>query len=57
MSGLEERVAKIEGILIQMDKRIDSLNHRIDDLRTYMLTFFAITWASLGAMLAKLWIL
>ena len=57
MSGLEEGVARIDGILTQMDKTIDSLNHRVDDLRTYMLTFFVVTWTFLGAILAKLWIL
>jgi predicted nucleic acid-binding Zn-ribbon protein len=34
-SSLEERVAKIEGILEQMDKRLNHLENEIRDLRAY----------------------
>jgi peptidoglycan hydrolase CwlO-like protein len=33
---LEERVAKIEGILEQMDKRLNHLESEIRDLRVYV---------------------
>jgi peptidoglycan hydrolase CwlO-like protein len=35
-SSLEERVAKIEGILEQMDKRLNHLESEIRDLRAYV---------------------
>jgi predicted RNase H-like nuclease (RuvC/YqgF family) len=35
-SSLEERVAKIEGILEQMDKRLNQLESEIRDLRVYV---------------------
>jgi peptidoglycan hydrolase CwlO-like protein len=35
-SSLEERVAKIEGILEQMDKRLNHLESEIRDLRVYV---------------------
>jgi peptidoglycan hydrolase CwlO-like protein len=35
-SSLEERVAKIEGILEQMDKRLNHLESEIGDLRVYV---------------------
>ena len=35
-SSLEERVAKIEGILEQMDKRLNRLESEIRDLRVYV---------------------
>ena len=34
-SSLEERVAKIEGVLEQMDKRLNHLESEIRDLRAY----------------------
>jgi predicted nucleic acid-binding Zn-ribbon protein len=34
-SSLEERVARIEGILEQMDKRLNHLENEIRDLRAY----------------------
>jgi peptidoglycan hydrolase CwlO-like protein len=36
MSSLEERVARIEGILEQMDKRLNHLENEIRDLRAYV---------------------
>jgi hypothetical protein len=38
-SSLEERVAKIEGILEQMDKRLNHLESEIRDLRGWLLEF------------------
>jgi peptidoglycan hydrolase CwlO-like protein len=35
-SSLEERVARIEGILEQMDKRLNHLESEIRDLRAYV---------------------
>ena len=35
-SSLEERVARIEGILEQMDKRLNHLESEIRDLRVYV---------------------
>jgi hypothetical protein len=35
-SSLEERVARIEGILGQMDKRLNHLESEIRDLRVYV---------------------
>jgi predicted nucleic acid-binding Zn-ribbon protein len=35
-SNLEERVARIEGILEQMDKRLNHLESEIRDLRVYV---------------------
>jgi hypothetical protein len=35
-SSLEERVARIEGILGQMDKRLNHLESEIRDLRAYV---------------------
>jgi predicted nucleic acid-binding Zn-ribbon protein len=36
MSSLEERVARIEGILEQMNKRLNHLENEIRDLRVYV---------------------
>ena len=36
MSSLEERVARIEGILEQMDKKLNHLENEIRDLRAYV---------------------
>jgi predicted nucleic acid-binding Zn-ribbon protein len=36
MSSLEERVARIEGILEQVDKRLNHLESEIRDLRAYV---------------------
>jgi tetrahydromethanopterin S-methyltransferase subunit G len=35
-SGLEERVARIEGILEQVDKRLDHLESKVGELRSEM---------------------
>ena len=35
-SSLEERVARIEGILEQMDKRLNHLESEVRDLRAYV---------------------
>ncbi|MCC6050503.1 MAG: hypothetical protein LM580_07335 [Thermofilum sp.] len=36
MSGMEERVASIEGILEQMDKRLNHMETEVRELRVYV---------------------
>ncbi|MCR6669253.1 MAG: hypothetical protein NDF51_04575 [archaeon YNP-WB-040] len=53
MSSLEERVAKIEGVLEQMDKRLNHIESEVRDLRNLMEAWRADFDRKLGDMKAS----